>query len=248
MDNAIQLFNYKDSRVRTVKLNGEIWFVAKDICDILELSNPTVAIENLEEDERSKFFLGRQGEANVINEAGLYALIFRSNKPEAKLFSKWVRSEVLPVLRQTGIYSLREASVPIQVDPMQATKLILEAAHIKDNQLALALDKVAQHYTGESMLSLAGIVLVAPSQTQLLTPTEIGKHFGVSGRKINELLVRAEYQRKEGSGYEPLELGEPFAVMQDTNKRHSDGTPIRQLKWESSILVELQDYFAELLF
>ena len=248
MDNALQLFSYKDNTVRTVILDGQIWFVAKDVCDILELTNPTVAIEALDDDERSKFFLGRQGEANVISESGLYGLIFRSNKPEAKQFSKWVRSTVLPALHHTGTFSVRDDIQPVQVDPMQATKLILEAAHIKDNQLAIALDKVAKHYTGQSMLALSGIVLVAPTNNQLLTPTQIGKHFGVSPQKINELLVSQEYQRKVENGYEPLELGEPFAVMQDVGKGRSNGTPIRQLKWDSSILDELQGYFAELPF
>lgn len=248
MDNAMQLFSYKDNTVRTVKLNSEIWFVAKDVADILGFRDAYNATQCLEENEKGTCkvsTLRGEQEMLIINEPGIYRLIFRSNKPEAKVFQDWVYHEVLPTLRQTGSYTLREANVPVQVDPMQATKLILEAAHIKDNQLALALDKVAQHYTGESMLSLAGIVLVAPSPTQLLTPTEIGKHFGVSGRKINELLIREEYQKKIGKDYEPLELGEPFAVMLDTHKRHTDGTAIRQLKWESSILAELKDYFAE---
>lgn len=103
----LRLFNYGENQVRAIKRDNEFWFVAKDICDVLELTNPTVALEALDEDERSKFFLGRQGEANIISESGLYALVFRSNKPEAKRFSKWVRSEVLPTLARTGIYSVK---------------------------------------------------------------------------------------------------------------------------------------------
>ncbi len=251
MESSIQLFDYKDNTVRTVILNGQIWFVAKDIADILGFRDAYNATQCLEDNEKGtckvSTFRGEQ-DMLIVNEPGIYRLIFRSNKPEAKAFQDWVYHEVLPALHHTGSYSMNEESKPVQVDPMHAAKMILEVAHIKDNQLALALDKVAKHYTGQSMLALSGIVLIAPTKHPILTPTEIGKHFGVSGKKINELLLKAEYQKKVGKDYEPLELGEPFAVMQDTHKRHSDGTPIRQLKWDSAILSELQDYFPELPF
>ena len=104
MENALQVFNYKEQVVRTIERDGEVWFVAKDVCDVLELSNPTMAIQELDEDERSKYYLGRQGEANIISEPGLYALVLKSRKPEAKEFSRWVRHEVLPAIRQHGGY------------------------------------------------------------------------------------------------------------------------------------------------
>lgn len=103
--NELQVFNSVEfGDVRTLKINNEPWFVAKDICQILDIKNPTMALQNLDEDERTKFNLGRQGETNIINESGLYALIIRSRKPEAKHFRKWVTSEVLPSIRQTGGY------------------------------------------------------------------------------------------------------------------------------------------------
>ena len=73
MGNSIQKFNFKGNEIRTICKDGEPWWVAKDVCDILELSNPTAAIAELEEDERAKYSLGRQGEANIINEPGLYS-------------------------------------------------------------------------------------------------------------------------------------------------------------------------------
>ena len=118
---------------------------------------------------------------------------------------------------------------------------MLEVAGIKDNQLALALDSVAENYTGKSLISLSGVTLIAPNNCQLLTPTEIGKHFGISGRKVNKILCEEGYQAREGKGYTPLEAGEPFAVMLDTRRKHSDGTPVRQLKWEEYILNEIAD-------
>ena len=105
MTNELHVFNYKGANVRTIEINGEAWFVAKDVCNLLGLTNPAAVIKTLDEDERSRFYLGRQGEVDIINESGLYALIFRSNKPKAKQFSKWLRSEVLPAIRRTGSYN-----------------------------------------------------------------------------------------------------------------------------------------------
>ena len=103
--NELKLFeNEEFGKVRVLEIENEPWFVAKDVCDILELSDPSVALKNLDEDERTKLNLGRQGNTNLINESGLYALVVRSRKPEAKKFRKWITSEVLPSIRKHGVY------------------------------------------------------------------------------------------------------------------------------------------------
>ncbi len=117
MTNNIQVFNYEANEIRTVQHDNDVWFVAKDVCDVLGLTNPTVAINSLDDDERSKFFLGRQGETNIINESGLYTLILRSNKPNAKAFRKWVTGTVLPSIRQTGFYATTDTAQRILEDP-----------------------------------------------------------------------------------------------------------------------------------
>lgn len=105
MSNEIQRFDFKGSALRTLTDEaGEPWFVAKDVCDILEISNPSDALKRLDDDERSRFNLGRQGETNIVNEAGLYALVLGSRKPEAHEFKRWVTHEVLPQIRRTGGY------------------------------------------------------------------------------------------------------------------------------------------------
>ena len=239
MEKEIQIFNYNNNFVRTIEKDGQVWFVAKDVCDVLELSNTTVAIEALDEDERSKFFLGRQGEANIISESGLYSLIMRSNKPEAKNFARWVRKDVLPQIIHTGSYNVRKET-PKLPTVLEGAKLIFETAGIKGNQLALALDKTAKHYTGESLLALGGVQLEVETKRQALTPSEIGLELGISGRRVNEILAGAGFQHKIADKWEPLEPGMPYAVMIDTGKQHSDGTPIRQLKWNSSIIEEMR--------
>ncbi len=103
--NDIQIFNYNDKEIRTVKKDGDLWWVLKDVCEVLELSNPTMIAGRLDEDEVTKFDLGGlSGVSNIINESGLYNVILRSDKPEAKKFKRWVTHEVLPSIRKHGAY------------------------------------------------------------------------------------------------------------------------------------------------
>lgn len=105
MNNEIRKFDFRGASLRTLTDEaGEPWFVAKDVCDILEISNPSDALKRLDDDERSKFNLGRQGETNIVNEAGLYVLVLGSRKPKAHEFKRWVTHEVLPQIRKTGGY------------------------------------------------------------------------------------------------------------------------------------------------
>jgi len=101
---AVIPFSFESKEVRSMNINGDPWFVAADVCAILGIVNPTQAVGQLDDDERAMQNIGRQGDANIISESGLYALVFRSNKPQAKPFRKWVTSEVLPAIRKTGKY------------------------------------------------------------------------------------------------------------------------------------------------
>lgn len=105
--NELQVFNNAMfGNVRIILQDNEPWFVAKDVCDCLEHTNTTMALQRLDDDERAKLNLGRQGETNVINEYGLYSLVLSSRKPEAKEFKRWITHEVLPSLRKYGTYSM----------------------------------------------------------------------------------------------------------------------------------------------
>ena len=118
----LQIFSKENlGSVRTILVDNKVWFCIKDICDILELTNPTAVAQRLDEDERAKFNLGRQGETNFTNESGLYALIVRSDKKEAKPFRKWITSEVIPAIRKTGKYEEKKK-------PLTQAELILQQA------------------------------------------------------------------------------------------------------------------------
>lgn len=104
--NELQIFNNEEfGEIRTVVVNDEPMFCLIDICKALEMSNPTMVAQRLDDDERTKLDLGRAGDTNFITESGLYAVILRSDKPNAKKFRKWVTSEVLPSIRKTGSYN-----------------------------------------------------------------------------------------------------------------------------------------------
>ena len=98
---------YNNQPVRVVEKFGEAWFVAKDVCDILDLGNSRDAVSALDEDERAVANIDTPGgmqKMNIISEAGLYSMIFRSRKEEAKSFKRWVTHTVLPTIRRTGAY------------------------------------------------------------------------------------------------------------------------------------------------
>ena len=121
-DERFQIFSKENlGSVRTIFVNNEVWFCAKDVCGILEIKNVTQAVQRLDEDERSMFNIGRQGNTNFINESGLYTLILRSDKKEAKPFRKWITSEVIPAIRKTGKYEEKKK-------PLTQAELILQQA------------------------------------------------------------------------------------------------------------------------
>lgn len=165
--NNLQTFNFNNQLVRTVQLNNQPYWVLKDVCDVLELSNPTVVANRLEDDERAKFNLGRQGEATVITESGLYAVILRSDKPNAKEFRKWVTSEVLPAIRKTGAYLTDEKAYNITHNPQSLADLLMQAGEqLKQKEIiiqemkpkALFADAVAQSDTSILVYDLAKLI------------------------------------------------------------------------------------------
>lgn len=103
----IQIFNYQSNEVRTVKMDGEPWFVLKDVCNILNINNASDVYNRLDDDEKGVAqidTLGGRQKMSTVNESGLYHVILRSDKPEAAPFRKWVTSEVLPSIRKNGGY------------------------------------------------------------------------------------------------------------------------------------------------
>lgn len=133
---ALSVFDFKSQEVRVLSVEGKPWFVAKDICSILEVKNVSEALSRLDTDEKDLILtesLGGKQETNIISESGMYTLVLTSRKPEAKPFRKWVTSEVLPSIRETGRYI-----APIVVE--EPKPLILPPADVRVSNLANALN------------------------------------------------------------------------------------------------------------
>lgn len=145
-ENSLQLFNYNEKQMRTVIINGTTWFVLKDVCDILGITHIKDTVNRLDSDEVGQTevidSLGRKQLAYIVNESGLYNVILRSDKPEAKPFRKWVTSEVLPSVRTTGVYMTGNAADRILQDPDFIIQLATQVKE-RNAQLAAAKEKIA---------------------------------------------------------------------------------------------------------
>ena len=238
----IQVYSNNDFCVRTtVDADGTVWFVGKDIADALEYaesSNPARLFANVPDTWKGvKPFHTLGGEQNTLclTEQGLYFFLGRSDKPKALPYQMWIAGDVVPSIRKTGSYSIAKKS-GINENLMLAAKTILESAGITGNQCALSLDKLFKRYEGISALQAMGVELKAPEPEQLLTPSEIGRQLGLTGRRVNEILAGAGLQHKLCGSWEAIGDGINYSVMLDVGKRHSDGVPVRQLKWKSGVI------------
>ena len=139
--NEIQIFQNGDWQFRTIKQDGNVWFVLKDVCDILGINNPTDVTKRLDNDEVDQIEvidnLGRNQNTNIINESGLYNVILRSDKPQAKQFKKWVTSEVLPTIRKTGAYLTDSLVENLLANPEAIGKFMLDYARVQKENKSL---------------------------------------------------------------------------------------------------------------
>lgn len=135
----IQVFEYQENKVRTVDVNGEAWFVLKDVCDVLHMDTSKLkqVADRLDDDEKGRYSVPTPGGEQatwIINESGLYHVILRSDKPEAAPFRRWVTNDVLPAIRKTGSYNAPQ----LTRSQLLATALIAahEELEEKDKQIA----------------------------------------------------------------------------------------------------------------
>jgi anti-repressor protein len=144
--NQLQTFNFSNQSVRVVIKDGEPWWIAADVCKILTIRNGPDAVSKLDPDEKSTIEISDSGNLNsirvIVSESGLYTLIMRSNKPEARTFRKWVTSEVLPQIRRTGSYGIQRLS------RLQILEMALESEKklIAANQQLLELQPAKKAY------------------------------------------------------------------------------------------------------
>lgn len=198
--------------------SGEPWFVARDVCNALELTNPTVAVNSLDEDERAKFNLGRQGEANIVSEPGFYKLVLKSRKPEAKAFQRWVTHEVLPSIRKKGGYI---AAAPDETPEQIMARAVLLARDTIERQKAQIEELKPKALFADAVAASDGTCLVGELAKMLRqNGVQIGQN------RLFEKLRQDGYLGKTGSNrnvptQRAMELG--LFRIKETSITHSDG-------------------------
>lgn len=190
-DNEIQVWNYESSEIRTVQINGEPWFVLSDVCKVLELSSPHKVAERLDGDEKGRNqipTLGGVQEMAVVNESGLYTVILRSDKPQAKPFRKWVTSVVLPSIRKTGSYSVQQLNAFENLSPQLQVLIQMETRQ-----------KQIEARQAEQATALAGL------EQKLQNTCEVIALDKTAWRKDSEHLIN-KIARATGEGYGGIRL------------------------------------------
>lgn len=199
MNRDLMQFTFDQHAIRVVMQNGEPWWVAKDVCDALGHSNSRVSLDRLDADEKgvsTVYTPGGPQQMAVINEAGLYRLIFTSRVEAAERFKRWLAHDVLPTIRRTGEYKTKERK---QKDEASERRLAIMELNAKTRQAKLIFD-VTQRFRDrlsdiaiESLLAVGANVLTGkdllplPTSERLYSATEIGTELGISANKVGRI-------------------------------------------------------------
>lgn len=206
--NEIQLYQYEGRQVRTVQKDGETWFVARDVCDILEVDNASQALSRIDEDDRGIILndtLSGKQSVSIVNESGLYSLILGSRKPEARQFKRWVTSEVLPSIRKTGSYSLP------QTDEMVLANAVLLANRMIEAQKA----EITRMQPKEQIFDRC------MSSDDALDMDAVGKMFNIGRNTLFEILRHRGVLRNNNVPYQ--EYARYFKLVEKARKPDRNG-------------------------
>jgi len=236
--NELTIFNYEQVEVRTVLIDNEPWWVLKDVCEVLGLKNSRMIADRLDDDEKGVsqiYTLGGNQEMAIINESGLYNVIIRSDKPNAKKFRKWITSEVLPSIRKHGAYMTEATIDKVLADPDFGIKLLtqLKEEKAKNQVLAAENDKQAQ-LIGE-LQPKADYVDYILSSTGTMTSGQIAADYGMSASKLNKILKEERIHRKVNDQWilyrEHMNMG--YTKSDTIPITRSDGMPDTKMftKW-----------------
>lgn len=207
--NEIKVFENKQfGEIRTVTIDGQPWFVGKDVATALGYSNPTKAMQDHIDTEDLSFNetlkLSRQAGAWIINESGLYSLIFSSKLPSAKQFKRWVTSEVLPSIRKYGAYATEETLNRVDGDTEEAEKLfrMLREEKQRSKDIANQNEKLITeiHRLNEENTALAEVVdfvsMHSDDGDNLITVSEIAAAYRMTAAEFNRMLAILGIQYK----------------------------------------------------
>lgn len=189
--NEMQTFVYSGAEVRTVRKDGAPWFVLKDVCGVLNLGTPSRVAERLDGDEVSLTHitdsLGRLQETTVISESGLYNVILRSDKPEAKPFRKWVTAEVLPAIRRSGGYIAGQ-------NDLSPAELMAKALKVAEQTLAERDARISSLQVQNAIMAPKADYFDELVERNTLTSfRDTAKELGIPPRKFTQFLLDKKY-------------------------------------------------------
>ncbi|KAA0789666.1 phage antirepressor [Bacillus cereus] len=229
--NQLQVFNNEEfGQVRTVTQGEDVWFVAKDVCDVLEIGNITKTMSRLDEDDFTTSKVvdsqGRSQEMFIINESGLYSLIMTSRKPQAKAFKKWVTSEVLPSIRKHGAYMTPNTINALLQDP---DLIIGLASQLKQEQQARQVAEqknlMLTQQIAENASKITYLDQILQSQ-DTVTVSQVAADYGLSSVKLNKILNDEKIQYKVNKQwllYSKYQ-NKGYTKSQTVDVTHSDGS------------------------
>lgn len=201
--NNIQVFNNPEfGDIRTVEIDGEPWFVGKDVADNLGYQNGSRDINrHVDEEDRQNYqngtFESNRG-LTIINESGLYSLILSSKLPSARRFKHWVTSEVLPAIRQHGIYATEDVTDKILNNPEFGIELLTKYKEERDKRRFLSEQVLTQQKLIAELQPKADYVNQILKSTSSVKTTQIAKDYGMSARAFNKLLYELGIQYRVG--------------------------------------------------
>ena len=254
--NNLSVFDFQSYSVRVLDINGNPWFVAKDVCRVLDIVDHKTATRKLDDDEKGVHTSDTPGgnqDMKVVSESGLYSLIFSSRKPEAKIFRKWVTKDVLPNIRKTGEYKLNQQKLE-SIYSDRATIKEIDSAY--DFYKKAFGDSYAYQYAHQMMKKhqphLAGNEPPKesrPSLPILLTPTEIAEQLDINyqtgnpnPRKVNSVLEQLGYQIRVNGSWQPTNKAIQFDHYDikpiDTNSKSQKS----QLLWTQLMVSILKEF------
>ncbi|PMB08209.1 phage antirepressor [Fischerella thermalis CCMEE 5273] len=259
----LTVFEFESKEIRFVGTSDDPWWVAADVCAVLEIKNVGNVIAKLDEDEKRDDIqimdvIGRSQSVWCINESGLYSLILTSRKPQAKRFKKWVTSVVLPSIRKTGSYAIAPTP-PTPQEISELYDLTLGSAGLDPKLVAgVKLNAIAEYHPAlKSAAEIAKPTLQIEVESQLLSPTQLGhilseslRHtFGErtqhtwTPRQVNKLLIEQGFQYRNPDGnspaYLPTEKGRQYCKVILNTAQGRDKT-VQSLRWFKEVLEAIQ--------
>ncbi|PHJ69118.1 hypothetical protein VF14_02980 [Nostoc linckia z18] len=264
---SLTVFQFESKEVRFVGTALDPWWVAADVCAVLDIRNSRDAIARLDEDEKGVGNIDTPGgsqEMTIINESGLYSLILTSRKPQAKRFKKWMTSEVLPSIRKTGKYKLPPSEQSPTLQQLD-TKLLPPSVEEICQVVELTLGKTELHLNLIAGVKLNAIAashpnLIATTETaksalsisvkeELVRPTQLSRKLEAktgqkwSAIRVNKTLVDQGFQILNPDGknpaYLPTEKGSSYSQLVLDTAKGRDKT-IQSLQWHLSVLEVLE--------